>query len=72
MDYDPTDRGAAMTALRTAEEEREHLTGLLYYEPGRQDLREQSNLVQTPLAHLSEDVLRPSAAELDRVLTQYA
>ena len=71
-DYDPTDRQAAMTTLRTAEEHREHLTGLLYYEPGRADLREQCNLVQTPLSQLSEEVLRPSAAELDRVLARYA
>ena len=72
MDYDPTDRAAAMAALRAAEEEREHLTGLLYYEPGRPDLRDQNNLVKTPLAHLSEEALRPSAAELDRVLAEYA
>jgi len=71
-DYDPTDRQQAMTALRAAEEAREHLTGLLYYEPGRMDLREQSNLVQTPLVHLSEETLRPSEAELDRVLARYA
>jgi len=72
QDYDPHDRRAALNVLRDAEEKREHLTGLLYYEPGRPDLREQCNLADTPLAHLPPEVLRPSEEALQRVLASYA
>ena len=59
LDYDPRDRRGALNALRDAEEKREHL-------------REQSNLVDTPLSHLPADVLRPSREALNEVLAGYA
>jgi 2-oxoglutarate ferredoxin oxidoreductase subunit beta len=72
LDYDPRDRRGAINALRDAEEKREHLTGLLYFNPSRQDLREQSNLVETPLSHLAADVLRPDREALKKILANYA
>ncbi len=71
-DYDPRDRKAALDTLREAEIKQEHLTGLLYFEPGRADLRQQSNLAETPLALLPPDSLRPDRKALERVLASYA
>lgn len=69
-DYDPTDRLGAMHRLQWAEQNHEFITGLVYFDPDRPSLEEVSNLVETPLAALSEAQLRPSKEALDEVLQE--
>ncbi|MEZ4515654.1 MAG: 2-oxoacid:ferredoxin oxidoreductase subunit beta [Chloroflexota bacterium] len=67
-DYDPTDRMGAMHRLQWAQEQQEFITGLVYYDPDRQSLAEESNLVDAPLASLTEEKIRPSAEALDSIM----
>jgi 2-oxoglutarate ferredoxin oxidoreductase subunit beta len=71
-DYDPRNRQAALDTLYKAELQREHLTGLLYFNPDRPDLHAQSNLAETPLAQLPADALRPGREALTKVLAKYS
>ena len=66
-DYDPTDKLGAMHRLQWAEAQQEFITGLIYYNPNRQNLAEAENLVDTPLSQLSEAQLRPSKEALEGV-----
>lgn len=63
-EYDYTDKLAALSRLQAAQDAEEFITGLIYYNPDRPSLAEISNLVDTPLAHLQEDVIRPSRSAL--------
>jgi 2-oxoglutarate/2-oxoacid ferredoxin oxidoreductase subunit beta len=67
-DYDPTDKMGAMHRLQWAEEKREFITGLVYYNPNRQALDEEKNVVDTPLVHLTDEQLRPSAKALADIM----
>lgn len=69
-DYDPGNRDLALSLLREASVERKFLTGLLYHEPGAEGLGDHLNLVETPLAKLPEEVIRPSAKVLDEINTR--
>ena len=70
-EYDHTDRSGAVARLLAAQEQDEYLTGLLYYDPGREDLAEASGLVDTPLSKLSGERLRPEPEALEGVLQRY-
>lgn len=63
-DYDPTDKMAALTVLHKAEENLELITGLVYFDPTRESLAEASDLPDTPLALLPDEMLRPSPQSL--------
>lgn len=63
-DYDPTDKMGALHRLQWAEEKREFITGLVYYDPERPSLAEASHLTETPLALLPDEKIRPSRAAL--------
>lgn len=67
-DYDPTDRMGAVHRLLWAEEKREFITGLIYYNPERETLAEASDLGDTPLVHLSDEQIRPSQKALDDLM----
>ncbi len=67
-DYDPTDKLGAVHRLQWAEAQQEFITGLIYYDPQRPNLAEAENLVDTPLAQLSETQLRPPKATLDKLM----
>jgi 2-oxoglutarate ferredoxin oxidoreductase subunit beta len=67
-DYDPTDRLGAMHRLQWAEGQQEFITGLIYYDPDRPSLAETGNLVDTPLANLAAEKLRPSKEALDKLM----
>ena len=67
-DYDPTDKMGALHRLMWAQEKQEFITGLIYYDGERQNLAEASHLTQTPLAHLPEEKLRPSAESLEKIM----
>jgi 2-oxoglutarate ferredoxin oxidoreductase subunit beta len=67
-DFDPTNRAAAIERLQRANDTNEFITGLIYYDPSRPSLAEVSNVVDTPLAWLPDEKLRPSKEVLDRFM----
>ncbi len=67
-DYDPTDKMGALHRLMWAQEKREFITGLIYYDGDRESLAEASDLTQTPLAHLPVEKIRPSAESLETIM----
>ena len=66
-DYDPTNRAAAIDLLEKAKAEQLFITGLIYVNEDRPNLVEHERLVDTPLAWLAEDKLRPSREALDKL-----
>ena len=70
-DHDPTDPVAALSALHIAEQEDKHVTGLLYFDPTKATATEDQHLVDTPLAEIPDDIMRPSAASLDEINARF-
>jgi len=68
--HDPTDRMAAYQVLEQARANQEFITGLIYIEPDSPSITETNQLVDTPLAHLPEDVTRPPRATLDEMMAK--
>ncbi|HLF25447.1 MAG TPA: 2-oxoacid:ferredoxin oxidoreductase subunit beta [Anaerolineae bacterium] len=66
-DYDPTNRAAAIELLEKARTEQLFVTGLIYVNEERPSLVEHERLVDTPLAFLPEDRLRPPREMLDQI-----
>lgn len=69
--YDPTSRAKAFKYLREHFNAGEIITGLLYINEGRPSMHDLMGNVDTPLAHLPLDSLRPSEGELARILKGY-
>jgi 2-oxoglutarate ferredoxin oxidoreductase subunit beta len=67
-DYDPTDRHAAVQLLEEAREQQVLATGLLYINPDQPSLQDMLGQVETPLAALPPESLRPDRASLERVI----
>lgn len=68
-DYDPRDKAQALMLLDKAREERLFLTGLIYHNAnGANTLGDQLNLVDTPLAKLPDEKLRPGPEALAEVM----
>jgi 2-oxoglutarate ferredoxin oxidoreductase subunit beta len=70
-DYDPTNREQALSLLHKAQDEQLFLTGLIYHNSSAPSMIEQMNLVDTPLAELPDDQLRPSPSVLSEILQQF-
>ena len=70
-DHDPRNRMQAIGALNESVRDGIFLTGLIYYEEPRMTLPETMNITVTPLAHLPESKLRPSADALAKILAGY-
>jgi 2-oxoglutarate ferredoxin oxidoreductase subunit beta len=70
VEYDPSDRIAAMGRLQLAQEGQEFVTGLIYYDDSRPSLAEVSNLVDTPLSYLPAHQLRPSEDALRGLMAE--
>ena len=70
-DYDPKSKLAAIERLQRAQDTDEFITGLIYYNDERPNLAEVSELVDTPLARLSEAQLRPSQDALSELMQSY-
>jgi 2-oxoglutarate ferredoxin oxidoreductase subunit beta len=62
--YDPGDRLAAISHIHTHQERGEVVTGLLFVDPGADDLHEHLNTVEMPLNRLVEADLCPGSAAL--------
>ena len=70
-EHDVSNRMMALNAVIEAEKEDKHVTGLLYFEEGKQTLDEAENLVDMPLADLPEEMMRPSKETLDELLANF-
>lgn len=66
-EHNPEDAVAALTALHTAEANKKHVTGLLYFDNSKPSLAEDLGLVDIPLVDVPNDVLRPSKETLDKI-----
>jgi 2-oxoglutarate ferredoxin oxidoreductase subunit beta len=69
--YDPTDRMSALNMLAETCCGGVLVTGLIYMTKEQLPLNEVENLVDTPLAHLTESDLRPSEASLKGLLQDF-
>jgi 2-oxoglutarate/2-oxoacid ferredoxin oxidoreductase subunit beta len=70
-DHDPRNRATAINTLEQAQREQLFITGLIYYEEPRPILTETLQVMDTPLAHLTETQLRPPREALDSVLKAF-
>jgi 2-oxoglutarate ferredoxin oxidoreductase subunit beta len=68
VDYDATDRGAAMSMLQSARDKGELVTGLLYLQSKVPDLCEREHMPKRPLAQLGEEDLRMSRDAWTRLM----
>lgn len=68
--YDPTDRMAAISVVQKAQMEQQFLTGLLYIDEQKQNFTDLQNMVETPLALLQQDTIRPSKEALDKIMAE--
>jgi 2-oxoglutarate ferredoxin oxidoreductase subunit beta len=58
-DYNPSDRLAATRLLHETAARGEFATGIIYIQPDQDNFIDTLNLVETPLAQLSQDMTRP-------------
>ncbi|GGA53223.1 2-oxoglutarate ferredoxin oxidoreductase subunit beta [Edaphobacter acidisoli] len=66
--FDPTDRVNAVSALMTAHQNNEVLTGVFYIDTEKPSFTELLNLVDEPLATLPDSRVRPGKAALEDVM----
>ena len=69
-DYDPTDRLSAMHRLNESHEKGEVLTGIFYVATDKPNFMELLNLVDSPLATLPQEIVRPPKQALDTVIEE--
>ena len=67
-DYDPLDKGQAVAGLNETRSRGQYATGLLYVEPAKRDFIDVLNLVEEPLATLSESRVRPTEAVFTEIM----
>ncbi|MGQ0539181.1 MAG: 2-oxoacid:ferredoxin oxidoreductase subunit beta [Gemmatimonadaceae bacterium] len=70
-DYDPTDRDAAYTYVRAAQQRGEVATGLLYIDASGADMHAVNRTVPRPLVDLAFEELCPGRAALDELMDEY-
>jgi 2-oxoglutarate/2-oxoacid ferredoxin oxidoreductase subunit beta len=66
--HDATNRMAALTLLEEAKYKQEFVTGLIYINEDRPDLRAYENLHDIPLAHMPQSKTRPSPESLLKLM----
>jgi 2-oxoglutarate ferredoxin oxidoreductase subunit beta len=67
-DYNPSDKLAAMRLLHETSRRGEFATGIFYIEPDKEDFTSSLGLVDTPLAFLTQEQVRPPKAVLDQLM----
>jgi len=67
-DYDPTDKANAVRTLMEAHEKDEILTGVFYIDAQKETFIDQLNLIDEPLATLSESQVRPPRQALESLM----
>ncbi len=69
-DYDPTNKMAAYNILEESRRENKMLTGIFYIDTEQPNMLELLNIVDKPLAYLSEAETRPSRDALAKVMAE--
>jgi 2-oxoglutarate ferredoxin oxidoreductase subunit beta len=69
-DYDPSSRENALVVLQAARREQKLLTGLFYVDPEQLPFEEELALVESPLAALPLERVRPPRAVLESIMEQ--
>ncbi len=67
-DFDPTDARLALSVLHEARQDRKLVTGLLHIDSASRPFDEDLELVETPLAQLPLDRVRPSRDVLEAIM----
>lgn len=67
MDYDPTDKAAAIRALDEASRKNELLTGLIYINTKQPSMFDLYDLPDEPLNRLTNDRIRPTRESIDKI-----
>jgi 2-oxoglutarate ferredoxin oxidoreductase subunit beta len=67
-EHDVTRKGSALQLLEESQEKNEFLTGLIYVDPSRPDFLSTLKTVETPLALLDEETLRPGPEVLAKIM----
>jgi 2-oxoglutarate ferredoxin oxidoreductase subunit beta len=67
-DYNPSDKMTAIRLLHESNMRGEFATGILYIEPDKDDFVDTLNIVDTPLAFLSQEQTRPGREVLDQLM----
>jgi 2-oxoglutarate ferredoxin oxidoreductase subunit beta len=70
-DYDPKDRGDAISYIQHHHEQGEIITGLLYLDEHTDDLHATSNTIDEPLNQIPYGDLSPGAAALEDIFRSY-
>lgn len=70
-DFDPSNKAQARQLLGMEKEQGRFLTGLIYIDEKAKSLVDMMDLVDEPIVHLGEDRLRPSKADLEKILGDY-
>jgi len=68
--HDPTNKLAAFKLIEEARLQQQFITGLIYVDENRKTVAEVSHLVDTPLAQLPPEKLRPSRDVLAKMMEQ--
>jgi 2-oxoglutarate ferredoxin oxidoreductase subunit beta len=66
--YDPTDKIRGVQSLMEAHDKGEVLTGVFYINTTKPNFVDLLNIMDTPLAHLPPEVVRPPKRVLDEVM----
>jgi 2-oxoglutarate ferredoxin oxidoreductase subunit beta len=69
--HDPTDKMAAIKLLEEARAKQEFITGLIYVNEARPTLNDITRTVDTPLAALPDEKLRPTREAFDKVMAEF-
>lgn len=69
--YDPTNRKAALQMLEEASRAMVMVTGLIYFNKDQLPLPDVEQMVDTPLAHLTPEDLRPTEETLADVMSEF-
>jgi 2-oxoglutarate ferredoxin oxidoreductase subunit beta len=67
-DYDPTNKGQALSLCQEAQAKTEFLTGLIYAEPRKKDFLELSGVAGEPIVSIPDARLRPPKKSLDEIM----
>ena len=71
-EYDPTDAQRALNVIHDARRELKLITGLLYVNPETRPFDDELRTVETPLARLQLEDVRPPKRVLDEIMKAYA
>ena len=70
QDFDPTNKGEALNLLRHCYDSGEFITGLIYINEEKPDFLTQLNMVNAPLATLSQEQVQPTPDDLKEIMSE--